>query len=496
MSFFSNDVIVASTLNVSNDPLDDVDGFVLQNDMGQLKWVLAAILNSSAETSSVLDIAGNSLTSGSALNITSSSTGKSGGPLVNIQQTGVLTGQDWETLSVSTSATTGGMSGVASFSGNSLTEGTAVLIMANSLITGSALNVTSSSTAKTTGALVNIEQTMNDTSQSSPTLTVSTSATSSGSVASFTGDSLTTSNAVSISADSLTTGIALDITSSSTSKTTGGLVNIAQTGDFLTSQSAPTLTVSTSATDDSGAGVASFTGDGMTTGKAVSISADSLTTGIALDITSSSAVKTTGGLVNIAQSGVSTLQTSPTLTVSTSASTQGSVASFTGNSLTTSNAVSISATGLTTGSALKITANATNAKALEIVNGFMVMKSETITIADADTTGIADLNLFISSVIFIDMNDTTVADTFLRTVKDGLATTVYADGQIAHIFFDNTITGTAGASLKLDFGLDGLCTGSGVARYLTFSTTGQSASLIYVNSKWWIINTGATVSTA
>jgi hypothetical protein len=178
--------------------------------------------------------------------------------------------------------------------------------------------------------------------------------------------SATTTDVVSITGDALTTGSALDVTSSSTGKTTGGLVNIAQTG-VTTTQTAPTLTVSTSATTDSGASVASFTGDTLTTGDAVTISSDALTTGSALDVTSSSTGKTSGGLVNIAQTGVSTTQTDPTLTVSTTATTQGGVASFTGD-LTTSDAVTINAISLTTGSALKITGTA-DKSALNVAAG-------------------------------------------------------------------------------------------------------------------------------
>ncbi len=118
----------------------------------------------------------------------------------------------------------------------------------------------------------------------------------------------------------------------------------------------------------------------------------------------------------------------------------------------------------------------------------IIYSPKTITIADGDSTGSANLSFFHSAVIFIDMNDTTTSDEFVRVVKDKLGGTSYTAGQTVNIFFD-----TAGASLKLDFTADGLCSGSGDARYLIFSTTGQSASLVYVNSKWCVLNTGAAV---
>jgi hypothetical protein len=65
------------------------------------------------------------------------------------------------------------------------------------------------------------------------------------------------------------------------------------------------------------------------------------------------------------------------------------------------------------------------------------------------------------------------------------------NGQFWNILFDVS-SGTP--SLRIDFGSDGLATGSGDAQYLTFNTNGQSASLIYHTSKWRIINTGAAVS--
>jgi hypothetical protein len=72
----------------------------------------------------------------------------------------------------------------------------------------------------------------------------------------------------------------------------------------------------------------------------------------------------------------------------------------------------------------------------------------------------------------------------------------YTTGQMMNIFYTNTSGGTASANL--DFGASSLYTGSGTAQYLVFNTTGQSASLIYIdasgaNDGWRIINTGAEV---
>lgn len=66
------------------------------------------------------------------------------------------------------------------------------------------------------------------------------------------------------------------------------------------------------------------------------------------------------------------------------------------------------------------------------------------------------------------------------------------DGQLWNIMYDDT--GFTSSSLRIDFGSSGLVAGSGYAQYLTFNDVGQSASLVYVGSKWRIINTGAIVS--
>jgi hypothetical protein len=62
-------------------------------------------------------------------------------------------------------------------------------------------------------------------------------------------------------------------------------------------------------------------------------------------------------------------------------------------------------------------------------------------------------------------------------------------GQTLDIFME-----TNGGTVKVDFGTNKLVTGGGTFRYLTFNSTGQSASLIYVGSKWRIRNSGALPS--
>ena len=59
-------------------------------------------------------------------------------------------------------------------------------------------------------------------------------------------------------------------------------------------------------------------------------------------------------------------------------------------------------------------------------------------------------------------------------------------GQTLDIFME-----TNGGTVKVDFGINTLVTAGGIFRYLTFNSMGQSASLIYIGSKWRIRNSGA-----
>ena len=113
-----------------------------------------------------------------------------------------------------------------------------------------------------------------------------------------------------------------------------------------------------------------------------------------------------------------------------------------------------------------------------IVNQHLILAHEIVTSAPTNYWPIYNITLF--------------------NLSSGTADTIdvsgnpVAQGASWHVLFDNT--GDSSTSLIIDFGSDGLVSGSGLAQNLTFSTTGQSASLIYMAEKWRIINTGAAVS--
>jgi hypothetical protein len=95
----------------------------------------------------------------------------------------------------------------------------------------------------------------------------------------------------------------------------------------------------------------------------------------------------------------------------------------------------------------------------------------------------------------------TSSTVFLQAVASSTDTTYHWDlgafsgggnGSILHLFFDKSAdTGITG--LQVNFGNDKLIAGSGLNDYISFTTTGQSASLVYINSLWRIINTGGAV---
>lgn len=118
------------------------------------------------------------------------------------------------------------------------------------------------------------------------------------------------------------------------------------------------------------------------------------------------------------------------------------------------------------------------------LNSILVITPQAdVNISDASFSGSVGIK---KSVILFNLTD--VINVALTTTYTFTGTP--AAGQNLHIFFDNAGTN----KLRLDFGVGGLVAGSGLAQYLTFSTTGQAASLIYLNGKWRIINTGALVS--
>jgi hypothetical protein len=147
---------------------------------------------------------------------------------------------------------------------------------------------------------------------------------------------------------------------------------------------------------------------------------------------------------------------------------------------------------LSVGKALKATSTldvtgATTLSGQTNVNNKLVVAVDEFT----DKTGSAD-NLWNGSNAAV--NKHILLDT--TNISNYSSSGSYTTGQMMNIFYTNNSGGTASANI--DFGANSLYSGSGLARYLVFSSTGQSASLIYMDSSgnndgWRIINTGAEV---
>lgn len=165
-----------------------------------------------------------------------------------------------------------------------------------------------------------------------------------------------------------------------------------------------------------------------------------------------------------------------------------------GESKLTFNGTTLAVTGaLTTSTTITATGNIT-------ASAFIVNTPQTITIHDTSSSA----NITATAVDGDDRNhDPTSSIIYLDVLTGATATTYHWDlsgftspaaGTILHLFYDNSLV--TGAKLQVNFGTspDKLSTGSGLNQFLTFSNDGESASLIYINSQWRILNTGAAVS--
>jgi len=329
-----------------------------------------SITADSLTTADALVISADALTTGTAVDVTSSSSSKAAGALVNIAQSNVTETQAAATLEVSTTATTNTDAGAALFTADALTAGNAVGVSADGLISGTGLDIEVAGSALTSGKALNVSvapssNAGNITGVAAAFATTATSGSGAG-VASFTGDSLTVGNAVSVSANALTDGNALSVSSSSNAKVEA-LVSIAQTG-ATTTQTGGTLEVSTTATTQGA--VAKFTGNAITSGKGVEVlsSATAITGAGRLFKSTHSGTTSSSGVLN----EFATAATDETVLARFSASAAlaaGKVVDLEADNMTTGTALTIDGLDtLTTGSALVINSDSSNASTRNIVS--------------------------------------------------------------------------------------------------------------------------------
>lgn len=126
------------------------------------------------------------------------------------------------------------------------------------------------------------------------------------------------------------------------------------------------------------------------------------------------------------------------------------------------------------------------------IDGFIINTPQTINVGGSGitVTNTSYTTAPTSSIVYLKATDDSngSAVTYIWTLDDFTGTS----GQMFNIFFNNSAD--TNVNLKITFGTNGLVTGNGLNDALTFSSQGQSASLVYIDSLWCIINTGAAVS--
>jgi hypothetical protein len=143
--------------------------------------------------------------------------------------------------------------------------------------------------------------------------------------------------------------------------------------------------------------------------------------------------------------------------------------------------------GVTIGSITPSTGTFTNLT----TNNFIINTPQTINVGGSGITETDETYTTAptNSIVYLKATDDSIGSivTYVWTLDSFNGT----EGQMLHIFFNNAVD--TNVKLKITFGLDRLATGSGTNEALIFSSRGQSASLIYIDSIWCILNTGASV---
>jgi parallel beta-helix repeat protein len=431
---------------------------------------------------SALSITANALTTGDALNISSTGTGLTTGSLLRVSTatTGAIATDGAVSIQATGNYTSTSGIGLLSVLANTTQAGTVANIQANALTTGDALNISSTGTGLTTGSLlrvstattgaiatdgaVSIQATGNYTSTSGiGLLSVLANTTQAGTVAN-------------IQANALTTGDALNISSTGTGLTTGSLLRVstATTGAIAT-DGAVSIQATGNYTSTSGIGLLSVLANTTQAGTVANIQANALTTGDALNISSTGTGLTTGSLLRvstattgaIATDGAVSIQatgnyTSTTnvglLSIQANTTQAGTIQNIQGNALTTGQAlyISSSGTGLTTGSLFYGTSATTGAVA---------------------TNGIFSLNAT--------GNYTSTSNTGLLNVVANATTA----GTITNIQGNALTTGTA-----LNVSSTGVLTTTGNLLTLTANSATTATGVLTVNATALTTGAGITVN--
>ena len=297
MQMTTDSVSTGKVIDITADGLTSGVGFNFESTATGLTGDVIKILNSGNNSGVTGDLMDISLTGaanlGKVLNITQSSTSGAASRAVNITSSQTdATVMQMTTDSVSTGKvidiTADGLTSGIGFNFESTATGlTGDVIKVvnsgnNSGVTGDLMDISLTGAANL-GKVLNITQ--SSTSGASSRSVNITSSQTDATVMQITADSISTGKVIDITADGLTTGSVLNIEVAGSTLTSGNAINV----NLAPTSNAANITdylakFTTTASTNSGAGIASFVGNSLTTGDAVFINANSNSSGNILHI--------------------------------------------------------------------------------------------------------------------------------------------------------------------------------------------------------------------
>ena len=231
---------VGKVLNITQSSTSGAASRAVNITSSQTDAIVMQMTTDSVSTGKVIDITADGLTSGVGFNFESTATGLTG-DVIKILNSGNNSGVTGDLMDIS-------LTGAANL--------------------GKVLNITQSSTSGASSRSVNITSSQTD-----------------ATVMQITADSISTGKVIDITADGLTTGSVLNIEVAGSTLTSGNAINV----NLAPTSNAANITdylakFTTTASTNSGAGIASFVGNSLTTGDAVFINANSNSSGNILHI--------------------------------------------------------------------------------------------------------------------------------------------------------------------------------------------------------------------
>ena len=464
---------------------------------------LLSVVANTTIAGTIQNIQGNALTTGQALNISSTGTGLTTGSLfyATSATTGAVATNGIVSLNATGNYTSPANVGLLSLIANTTTAGTIQSIQGNGLTTGVALIIPhTSSIIANGGSLLRLSSTSADTSTTTGTLLDLSSSTSTaatqvlqtyGALTGGIGESiitnaLTTGKAVNIGVGgtaALTTGNALLVTgptgAAALSGAAGGVVNFTAAGLYTSTNNAGLLNLNANGTN---AGIIeNISGTNLTTGIALNIGvgATSPTTGNAILVTGPTGAAAlsgaAGGVVNFTAAGnYTSTNNAGLLNLNANGTTAGFIQNISGTALTTGTALNVIASALTTGKAMSITAG--GAAALTTGNALLVTGPSTTAALSTAAGGVVN---FTAAGLYTSTNNAGLLNLNAGTAT-GVVQAITANGlTTGTALIVTTSSGTlASTSGLINIANTGASTSGILARFQSSSTVGSGLTIL------------------